>query len=143
MVNYWLCVTNGENWGVIRERDVWGVPKRSRGRIERVRRGDYLVFYVIPGRVCGVFRAVSEPFVSEEPIFSWVEFGRPEVFPYRVRVEPVILPVEPLEFRVVVPRLGFIGNKVRWSVYLRNAMRPIPEEDYEVIVSSLRRKGLK
>ena len=142
MVNYWLCVTNGENWEVIKDKGLWGVPRRSRGRIECVRPGDYLVFYVIPGRVCGVFRAVSEPFVSDEPVFSWTEFGRPEVFPYRVRVEPVVLPDEPLEFRSIVPRLRFIRNKVRWSVYLRGAMRSIPKEDYDVIVSSLRRECL-
>lgn len=56
-----------------------------------VRPGALLVFYVIPKRVGGVFRVVLEPYVDREPIFILVK-SRDEVFEYRVRVEPVLLP---------------------------------------------------
>jgi len=140
LVNYWLCVTNDKNWKIIKQKKIWGVPKRSKSRIEQVKEGDYLIFYVIPGKVSGVFRAVSGPFESNEKIFSWADYGRPETFPYRVKVEPFILPKKPLEFREVIPKLGFIQNKVRWSAYLRTAMRPISKQDYDTIVSFLKRK---
>ena len=29
MVNYWLCVTNEENWRVVKERKIWGVPRED------------------------------------------------------------------------------------------------------------------
>jgi len=139
MVDYWICVTNEENWNVVKKRNVWGVPERDRRRIEEVRLGDYLVFYLMPRRVAGVFRAASEAFESREPIFSWGEFGRHEVFPYRVKLEPMIIPEEPLQFRELIPKLRFITNKKMWTGHLRRAMRIIPKEDYEVIVSSLKR----
>lgn len=132
-------MTNEENWNVVKKRKVWGVPDRDRRRIEQVKLGDYLVFYVMPLRVAGVFRAISEGFESSEPIFSWGEFGRPEIFPYRVRLESMIIPEEPLQFTELIPKLKFITNKKIWTGHLRRAMRTIPKEDYEVVVTSMKR----
>jgi len=53
MVNYWICVTNEENWKVVRERNVWGVPEYENRRMAEVKRGDILVFYVMPKKVGG------------------------------------------------------------------------------------------
>ena len=33
---YWLCVTNEDNWEVVREKRVWGVPERRSKIIEKV-----------------------------------------------------------------------------------------------------------
>mgnify|MGYP000725345656 CR=1 FL=1 len=139
MVNYWLCVTNEENWNVVKEWKVWGVPERSRHLIEGVKLGDFLVFYVMPQRIMGVFKAASEPFESSERIFSWGEFGREETFPHRVKLEPVIMAKEALQFKDLIPRLKFITNKKMWSGHLRRAMRTIPGEDCDLIFSAISR----
>ena len=140
MAKYWICVTNEENWEVVKKRRVWGVPERRKRQIERVKAGDYLVFYVMPKRIGGVFKAVSKPFQSDDRLFSWGEFGRDEVFPYRVELEPTILPRKLLQFGELISKLKFITNKKMWSGHLRTAMRTIPTEDYETIVSALKRK---
>ncbi len=139
-MKYWLCVTNSENWEVIKKQKIWGVSKRSRSQIEQVRTGDYLVFYVTPQRIGGIFTASSESFQSDEQIFRWGEFGRYERFPYRVNLEPVVLPKEPAHFKELVQRLKFITYKIKWSVHLRTAMRAISRDDYETILSSLKVK---
>ena len=138
MVNYWLCITNSENWHIIKEKKIWGVPYRSRGLIQKVKLGDMLVFYVSPKRITGVFRAVSKPFEDRSKIFSCKEFGREEIFPFRVRLEPVIIAKEPLDFKELVPKLRFIKNKKRWSGHLRRAMVNIPKRDYKLIFDSLK-----
>ena len=132
-MKYWLCVTNDENWGIIKQKKVWGVPRRSRGFIERVKTGDLLVFYVSPKKIAGIFKAISEPFQDDEKIFSYEGFGREEIFPYRVRLEPVLIAQEPLQFDSLIPKLRFIVNKKRWTGYLRRAMIDIPKEDYDLI----------
>jgi len=137
MTNYWLCVTTEENWKVVKERKVWGVPKGNRRLIEAVKRGDFLVFYVMPQRIMGVFKAASEPFESSERVFSCGEFGREEVFPHRVKLEPVIIAKEPLQFKDLIPKLKFITNKEKWTGHLRRAMRTIPKEDYDLIFSAI------
>jgi len=139
MVNYWLCVTNEENWKVVKDRKVWGVPEGSRRLIEGVKLGDFLVFYVMPQRIMGISKAASEPFESGERVFSWGEFGREEVFPHRVKLELVIMAKEPLQFKDLIPKLKFITNKKMWSGHLRRATRTIPREDYDLIFSAISR----
>ncbi len=141
LVNYWLCITNDKNWDVIRKRNVWGVPKRSRGIIRKVKIGDLLVFYVSPKRVAGVFKAVSEPYVDEEVIFSAEGFSSDERFSYRVRLEPVALAEEYIDFSPLIPKLSFIVNKKRWTGYLRRAMVQIPKGDYDLLYGQLLKKA--
>jgi len=132
-MKYWLCVTNDENWEVVKRSKVWGVPRRSRGFIEQVKPGDLLVFYVSPKKIAGIFKAISESFQDDEKIFSYQGFGREEIFPYRVKLEPVLIAQEPLQFDNLIPKLRFIVNKKRWTGYLRRAMIDIPKEDYDLI----------
>lgn len=106
---------------MVKARGVWGVSERGKRALMSVGPGDLLVFYVIPKRVGGVFKVVSEPYVDREPIFIPVR-SRDEVFEYRVKVEPVLLPKEPIDFTPLVERMSFIKNKKRWSAPLRRAM---------------------
>jgi len=138
MVNYWLCVTNEENWKVMKERKVWGVPKRDRRQIEGVKTEDILVFYVMPQTIAGIFKATSELFESDEKIFSWAEFGKYELFPYRVKIEPMVILEKGVQFKDLIQKLRFITYKKRWSVHLRRAMRTIPKEDYDLIFSAVK-----
>jgi predicted RNA-binding protein len=134
VVNYWLCVTNEENWNVVKKRRVWGVPeKRGKRQIEAVKPGDYLVFYVTPMRIGGIFKAVSEPFESKERIFSWTNFGREEMFPYRVKLEPNVVAKELVPFDKLVGKLNFSKGHKRWNIMVRRAMVEISERDFEVI----------
>jgi len=134
LVNYWLCVTNEDNWNVVKKQKVWGVPeKRGKRQIEVVKPGDYLVFYVTPKRFGGIFKAISKPFESEERIFSWADFGREEVFPYRVKLEPSVVAKEPVPVDKLVRKLSFTKGVERWSVLLRRAMFKISAKDFEAI----------
>jgi len=118
----------------VKKHKIWGVPeRRGRRQIESVKRSDYLVFYVTPKRIGGIFRAVSERFESKEKIFSWADFGREEVFPHRVKLEPVVVAKEPVSFDELVAKLSFTKSRRRWSIMLRRAMFEISEKDFEAI----------
>jgi len=135
---YWICVTNEENWEIIKTKNVWGVTERRKNTLMNVKPGDLLIFYVAPKRIGGVFRVVSKPYIDREPIFFPVK-SRDEVFEYRVRIEPALLPKEPIDFKPLVKKLSFIKNKERWSAPLRRAMFKISREDYEIIEEEIRR----
>jgi len=127
-------VTNEENWKVVKERKVWGVPaKRGKRQIESVKPSDYLVFYVKPKRIGGIFQAASEPFESNEKIFSWVEFGTEEIFPHRIKLEPMTVPKEPVPIEALVSKMSFARGRKRWSVFLRRAMVKISAKDFELV----------
>ena len=137
MTKYWLCVVNEENWRIVKEKLVWGVSDRYKRKMEELEEGDFVAFYVRPKKLGGIFKAASKPYVDKKPIFSSEGFRTGEVFPNRVKIEPVLVPEEPVPFEPLIGRLKFIRNKEKWTGHLRGAMRQIPEEDFEVLREAL------
>jgi len=144
---YWLCITTEDNWNVIKERNIWGVQEKHRNTIARVKPGDKCVIYVmstkkddeiIPPRIVAIYEVVSEVFRDSSRIFKPPLRDKSEVFPLRVRLKPVEIFEEPVEFKPLIPKLKFIKNKKRWTGHIQGkAMREIPEEDYELIVGGM------
>jgi len=142
---YWLCITNEENWKVIRERNVWGVPERHKNTIAKVKPGDKLLIYlkqerkkndIIEPRIVAVYEAVSEVFRDRKKIFKTPPDMGNETFPLRIKLKPVKVFNPPVDFKSLIPELKFIKNKKKWSGHLMGkAMREIPKEDFELIVS--------
>ena len=132
-------MTNKENWAVIKNVHIWGVPEHAKKQIKNVKPGDMMVVYVMPKRIGGIFKATSNSFESRKAIFSWGKFGREDLYPYRVKLEPVVLPKKLFPFDPLIPKLTFIVNKKLWTGHLRRAMRLIPKEDYETIKLTLAR----
>lgn len=137
---YWLCVTNPSNWWVVKNRKVWGVSRHHQHFFERIKLGDSLVFYVTRAKIAGIFKVASEPFESNERIFSSIGFAESERFPYRVKLDAVVIPKNRLPIVRLVPELSFITNKKKWFAHFRRAMVAIPREDYEKIKLSLERR---
>jgi len=145
LVRFWVFVVSEENWFVIKEGRVHGVPEGSKA-VELVGPGDVAIFYVKKGgarslscRFVGVFRVVSSWFREDRLLWpDEVREGRVK-YPWRVRLEPVKLGVA--DFDELVPRLSFIKNKERANAYLvgtpANLKRPISEEDAKTIIESL------
>jgi predicted RNA-binding protein len=52
-----------------------------------------------------------------------------------VRLKPIKIFKEPVEFKPLIPKLSFITNKTMWTGHIRVAMREIPEEDYQLILN--------
>ncbi len=144
-MKYWLCIANEKNWGVVKEKNIWGVSGRHKNQLNKVEVNDLLVLYlrqekvndkVFPSRISGIFKAVSKPFKDEKKIFSPI-IGE-EIFPCRVKLEPVITPKEPIEFKPLIQKLNFITNKKVWASHLLGkAIKPIPKEDFELIKKEL------
>ncbi len=147
---YWLCITNEENWKVIKEKNIWGVPERHKNIISKVKPGDKLLIYlkqervndeIKPSRIVGVYEVVSEVFRDSSRIFSSKGMRKTnETFPYRIKIKPIEIFNKPIEFKPLIPKLKFITNKESWKFYIRISMREIPKKDFETIMnySSLR-----
>jgi predicted RNA-binding protein len=145
-MRYWLCVTNQENWEVIKERNIWGVEERHRNTISKVKPRDRLLIYVmgtkkdnesLPPRIVAVYEAVSEVFIDSSRIFKG------KVYPLRIRLRPIVIFPKPLDFRELVPRLSFIKNKRFWVGHIRGkAMREIPKGDFETVLEVAGVKGV-
>ena len=145
-MRYWLCVANQENWEVIREKNIWGVEERHRNTISKVKPGDRLLIYVMGTkkenetllpRIVAAYEAVSEVFTDSSRIF------KSKVYPLRIRLRPITVFPKPLDFRELVPKLGFIKNKRFWVGHIRGkAMREIPGRDFETVLEVAGVKGV-
>jgi predicted RNA-binding protein len=141
---YWLCITTEENWEVIRNKNIWGVPERHKNTIAKVKSGDKLLIYlkqekikdeVKEPRIVAVYEAVSEVFRDSSRIFKTPKGMGDESFPFRIKLKPVKIFDKLVEFKSLIPKLKFITNKKKWSGHLMGkAMREIPEEDYRLII---------
>lgn len=141
---HWIASSNRDNAEIVRKKHIWGVPRRNRSLMDRVKPGDTILLYVrqekagdtlLPSAVTGAYEVVSEPYEDTTPLFVTPEHMGDEVFPFRMKVRPVAVFTEPLEFKPLIPDLKFITNKRMWSGHLRVAMRTIPEEDYHLILT--------
>jgi len=143
-MTYWIASSNRDNAEVVRVKHIWGVPGRNRSLMHRVKPGDTILVYVrqeregdsiLPSAITGAYEVVSEPYEDHSPLFVTPRHMGNEVFPFRTKVRPLAIFDEPLEFKPLIPDLKFITNKKMWSGHLRVAMREIPEEDYQLIMS--------
>lgn len=142
----WLAISNRENSEVTIKKNVWGVPKRFINTISRVNPGDTVLIYVgqkvidkkyiLPPAITSAFDVITGQYEDTSQIFIAPPKLGNEIFPLRIRLKPIVIFKEPLEFKPLIPSLKFIKNKKMWSGHIRGqAMRMIPEEDYQLILS--------
>ena len=148
-MTHWIASSNRENAKILDTKRVWGVPRRNRTLMQRVKPGDIILVYVrrelegdtiLPSAITSAYEVIAEPYEDHSRLFVTPPQMGDEVFPYRMKVRPVAVFAEPLEFKPLIEDLAFITNKKMWSGHLRQAMREIPEEDYRLI---LRRAGVE
>jgi predicted RNA-binding protein len=142
----WVIPVPEANWEVIKKLNVYGAPEDSVAP-KLIKAEDYLVFYVtvkgskaLGGKFVGVYRAVSEWFREDKPLWpDEVAEGKVK-YPWRIRIEPVKLGVA--DFRELVDKLSFTkGRKMPQAMLVgtpANMRRPISEEDFKIILESLR-----
>ena len=135
---YWLCITNDENWAVIKKKRIWGVPCNQNQSLAQVSKGDKLVFYIKPRRIGGIYEAAGDVFESEDRIFNSAGFEASEKFRMRIRLKPIVVLKNPITFVPLVKKMSFMHNKTYWGCYLfGKAMRRIDIEDFRTIEVAL------
>jgi predicted RNA-binding protein len=142
----WIIPVSEANWEVIKKLNVYGAPEDSAAPM-LIRIGDYLVFYVtvkgsraLGGKFVGVYRAVSEWFREDKPLWPDEVAENRVKYPWRIKIEPVKLGVA--DFKELVDKLSFTRGRRRPNAMLvgtpANMRRPISEEDLKIILESLR-----
>ncbi|KQC05248.1 MAG: hypothetical protein APR53_08205 [Methanoculleus sp. SDB] len=142
----WLAISTRENSDVVMKRNVWGVPRRAINAISKVKPGDTVLIYigqkiedteVLPPAVSGAFEVLSDMYEDYKEIFTSPPKMGKEIFPLRIELKPIEIFDEPVNFKALIPHLKFITNKKQWTGHIRGqAMRIIPEEDYEYIMKA-------
>jgi len=118
-----------------------GSSKRNKNKMIIVREGDLMVFYVKPLRLGGVLEVSSQPYKDFEEIFSSLGFFRDEMFPYHVRIKPVLIPKRHADSKPLIPKLKFVASKESRALggyFFGKTMMAISLEDYKILKLTLK-----
>ena len=140
-MNYWLVVTSPENFKFDREHlrfKLQGLPYRFRKQVQRMQIGDRVVYYVMKLQKFGATATVTGDYFNDSSKL-WTD--KDEMWPSRRPSESNIVldDDELIDAKNLVPYLSFIENKEKWGVYFQGSMKTIPEEDFLLIESEMKK----
>jgi len=140
-MNYWLVVTSPQNFD--RDRATLrfacqGLPHRYRKSVQKMQVGDKVAYYIMTRQRFGATAVITGDYY-EENTRLWTDDD--EVWPARRPSKPeiVLADDELVDAKKLVPYLSFIDKKDRWGVYLQGSIRQIPEDDFRLIESEMRK----
>jgi HKD family nuclease len=128
----WLLITNAENYRLCVEDSTWGNPTRA--RIEQMRPGDRVLFYIkSPHVAIGAAGLVSsEVYEDRRPLWKDREY------PFRLRLQILLEPKVQLPFKPLVPHLPGFGNTPNWRQKLQRSQLELSPADAAVLWDTIR-----
>lgn len=145
---YWMLVSSPENFRKTREHGfaIQGVKSRHRKRVETMRSGDRLLYYVT-GRM-GFAAAVtltSSMYEDHQPI--WRTARREEDYPWRVRIrlDSVLEDQDLVLAKDVAFRMEYVRKwpPEHWTLAFQGHIHQLPQKDFKLIEDELRRARQK
>ena len=139
---FWLITTSPENFQIDRETTgftVQGLKERHKKTVMKFKPSNKVVYYINRISKFGAIATITSGYYHDDKIKIWTD--EDEIWPSRARSKPEIILEEDefLDIRKLVSDLSFIKNKEYWSLYVRGSIREIPEEDYQLIESEMKK----
>jgi hypothetical protein len=136
----WILTGSVENFRINVDRgfDVIGLKERRRNQALELEPGDRIAFYITGVQAFGGLARVRAPmFEDRRPIWPPGEKPRPEEYPWRVEVEPVVV----LDESRFVPAESLADHlehvrkwpRAHWQLAFQGQLRAIPEPDANVL----------
>jgi len=140
-MNYWLIVTSPENFKCDRENlnfKLQGLPHRFRKQVQRMAVGDRVIYYIMKLQKFGATATIMGDYIHDETKL-WTDTE--ELWPARRPSKPdiVLEDDELVDAKKLVPLLSFIEKKDVWGVYFQGSIKTIPEEDFKLIESEMKK----
>ena len=140
-MNYWMVVTSIENFRLDREKlgfKLQGIPHRYRKQVQKMANGDRVVYYIMKIQKFGATATIAGDYY-EDSSKVWIDDD--EMWPSRRASEAniVLNDDELIDAKKLVPNLKFIEKKDRWGVYFQGSIKTIPEEDFKLIESEMKK----
>ena len=140
-MNHWLVVTSPDNFKYDRAAlkfKYQGLPYRFRKQVQRMSIGDRVVYYIMKLQKFGATATITGDYFQDE---TKIWTNDDEMWPARRPSKPdiVLEDDELIDAKKLVPDLSFIENKDSWGVYFQGSIKMIPEEDFRLIESEMKK----
>jgi len=135
---YWMVVSSPENFRKSQQLgfSVQGIKSRHRRRVEQMRSGDRLLYYVT-GRMAFSATVTLTSSMFEERSLIWRSARRDEVYPWRIRIradqvlqEPVWILARELAYRMEYVRKW---PPEHWTLAFQGHLHQLPQKDFKLI----------
>lgn len=136
MTKYWLCLTNDENWSIIKNKGIYAFNKRYKRCKKLLSIGDLIIFYIVPKRIGGIFKVGSKK-VSKKIRFLGGDY------PYQIKIKKEKIPSRPIN----IDRVSNLKNEVSifrkagsiGSALFGRAIIKLTGEDYKKFLELINR----
>jgi predicted RNA-binding protein len=140
-MQYWLVVTSLDNFKLDRDSlgfKLQGLPHRFRRQVQKMQIGNRVVYYIMKAQKFGATATVTGDYF-EDSSKVWTDDN--EMWPARRASTPDIMlnDDELIDAKRLIPDLTFIVNKDKWGTYLQGSIKAIPEEDFKLIESEMKK----
>jgi predicted RNA-binding protein len=141
-MQYWLIVTSPENFKFDRDTlgfKYQGLSYRFRKQVQRMTIGDRVAYYIMKLQKFGATATITGEYF-EDSTKIWT--NNDEMWPARRPSKPdiVLNDDEFIDAKRLLPDLTFIKREnVNWGVYFQGSIRKIPEEDFKLIESEMKK----
>lgn len=140
-MKYWLIVTSPENFKHDREVlgfTTQGVPHRFRKQVQRMNIGDRAVIYIMRVQKFGAATTITGDYYEDKSKL-WTD--KDESWPSRRKQKPdiVLNDDELIDAKKLIADLTFVENKEYWGAHFQGSIKLIPEEDFKLIESEMRK----
>jgi hypothetical protein len=140
-MQYWLVVTSRANF--VLDRDTLrfrsqGLPLRYSRSVKKMAKGDKVLYYIMGLQRFGAIAAITGDYYESNDKL-WTDES--EMWPARCpsHAELVLQDDELIDAKKLVPDLSFIQNKENWGSYLQGSIRIIPEDDFRLVESEMKK----
>jgi predicted RNA-binding protein len=142
MPKYWLVTTSPDNFKVDKEKSGFsaqGLKERHKKMVMKFQPGDKVIYYINRISKFGAIATITSGYYHDDKTRIWTD--EDEIWPSRAKSRPEIVleDDELLDIKKLIRQLSFIKDKSNWSLFVRGSIRPIPEEDYLLIESEMRK----
>lgn len=140
-LQYWMIVTSPENFR--HDRDVLGfktqgLPHRFRKSVMKMQPGDRVVYYIMKIQKLGAIATITGNYYEDN---SKLWTNEDEMWSARCPSKPdyILKDDELLDIKKLINDLAFIEKKDSWGAYIQGSIRQIPEEDFKLIESEIKK----
>lgn len=137
MTKYWLCLANDKNWQLIKNKEIYAFNKRYKRYKKLLSVGDFIIFYIVPKRMGGIFSVTSKKVPKKIRFFGGD-------YPYQIKIKKEKIPSKPINIDTVSnlkQRISIFKNaRSIGSALFGRAIINLTEEDYKKL-SELINKG--
>ena len=141
---YWMIVSSPENFRKTREHGftIQGLKSRHRRRVESMRVGDRLLFYVTGRMGFAATVTVGSPMYEDHtPI--WRSARRDEDYPWRVHIRPDIVldEMDWVPAKELAYRLDYVRKwpPEHWTLAFQGHIHALPRTDFAIVEDEIAR----